>query len=230
MHSFIYTYSSILSCYCLALTINYYIDKNFKNNSYNIFNFHFVKHQSTVPYSSIQKYWNSSKYLSLFNLFVTIPSVLYITIPYIQLYNYNFNVIREIYCIFLMSNISDLWFYTTHYLCHTKYLYKYLHKQHHKYTAPVGINALYANPIDFALTAQLSIILGPYLCKPHFYTYMTYTFIVILINILSHSGYNIYYKQYLLYSSSFHDNHHKLFNKNYGTGFNIMDKVFNTYF
>jgi sterol desaturase/sphingolipid hydroxylase (fatty acid hydroxylase superfamily) len=54
-----------------------------------------------------------------------------------------------------------------------------------------------------------------------------YLFIVIMSNTFSHSGYLLTYKNMKLKSGIYHDNHHRLFNKNYGIN-RLMDTLFGT--
>lgn len=39
-------------------------------------------------------------------------------------------------------------------LLHHPYLYKHVHKLHHEWTAPIGIVAIYAHPVEY-LTSNL---------------------------------------------------------------------------
>lgn len=41
--------------------------------------------------------------------------------------------------------VDDTWFYWGHRLLHTKLFYKHIHKQHHRFTQPIGISALYVH-------------------------------------------------------------------------------------
>merc|ERR1712216_963406 len=50
--------------------------------------------------------------------------------------------------------IIDIWFYSTHRLIHIRRpinLYKWIHKLHHKFTAPCAPACMYANPIEFCI-------------------------------------------------------------------------------
>jgi fatty acid hydroxylase domain-containing protein 2 len=49
--------------------------------------------------------------------------------------------------------VEEFGFYYSHRLMHNKRIYKYIHKQHHLWTAPVAVTAIYAHPIGMKLAA-----------------------------------------------------------------------------
>ena len=83
-----------------------------------------------------------------------------------------------------------------HQALHTRYLYKHIHKIHHKYSAPFGLAAEYAHP------AEVFILGAGTICGPLLYCYFTQnlhlltvlTWIVLRLfqAIDAHSGYGEY--------------------------------------
>ena len=60
----------------------------------------------------------------------------------------------------LLVFIEEVGFYYSHLLLHTKTLYKHVHKVHHQWTAPVGLTAVYAHPLEHLVSNLLPIFLG----------------------------------------------------------------------
>ena len=137
---------------------------------------------------------------------------------------------------------------------HTRYLYKYIHKIHHKYSAPFGLAAEYAHP------AEVFILGAGTICGPLLYCYFTQNLhlLTVLIWIVlrlfqaidAHSGYGQYLKclfchdKVLLAFLDFpwslnhilpfwsgaehHDFHHMAFTNNFSTSFRWWDRIFGT--
>lgn len=204
-------YISILLTYVFSFIIYYHIDKKTS-----IPDKHKIQKRSK---DLLDKYWTDGLLLSCVNLFITIPIIVYFSFVVIPVQT----SIRFVWYIEILKTIayvviSEIWFYFFHFISHHKLLYKF-HKDHHQYTAPVAINALYANPLDFAIGPLFSISTGPMLFPGHIITLLIYTIVVVFVNATSHSGYDL--------MSRFHDDHHKYFNYNYGYGL-FMDRIFKT--
>lgn len=86
--------------------------------------------------------------------------------------------------------------FLAHQALHTRYLYKHIHKIHHKYSAPFGLAAEYAHP------AEVFILGAGTICGPLLYCYFTrnlhlltvFSWIVLRLfqAIDAHSGYGQY--------------------------------------
>jgi sterol desaturase/sphingolipid hydroxylase (fatty acid hydroxylase superfamily) len=175
------------------------------------------------------KEYAQSLSLSLFNLIFITPIV---TIPIWEYFNkkYEYFYIKsedtqiilsnEILCFTGCILFVEIWFYVTHLLFHTDFLYKNIHKLHHKYKYPVASACVFAHPIEFAIGNLLGVILGPFFTNCHIYTFCMWVCFALLSTGGSHSGY------YILGGEE-HDIHHKYFKYNYGS-IGLMDKIFGT--
>lgn len=90
----------------------------------------------------------------------------------------------------LWHALFDTWFYWAHRLFHTKWLYKRFHKQHHRFTTPVGIAAVYAHPVEDIVVNIGSTFVGPLVFPSHFIVWLLYMGMRFHETIDSHSGYD----------------------------------------
>jgi len=151
------------------------------------------------------------------NVFVFQPlslcCILYIQPPIVD---YD-TISTELFHIIVEVVFGEVWFYTMHYLIHSKYLYHY-HKTHHENTEVIGVFALYSHPIDAIITNLGSILLLHYFIRfSIFHIYLIGTIATINTILMSHTN----------MKSGFHQEHHRRFTCNYGMNY-FMDKLFGT--
>lgn len=166
----------------------------------------------------IQTY-NKCLPVSIKNTFIyNIPAA--ISLPFfINWYGFSFTWIKTIFDIIMSYILMDIVYYFTHRLLHTKRFYAKYHKKHHEITCPVGLSSTYLTIIDF-YSNILSIYLPPIILSSDHTTFTLWIIISTLNTVLiGHSGYDPI--------ASFHDNHHKNFNCNYGVGI-VADYIFDT--
>ncbi|KAL5276005.1 FAXDC2.2 family protein [Megaselia abdita] len=102
--------------------------------------------------------------------------------------------------------------YYIHRFLHHKRIYKYIHKVHHEYTAPIAATASYCHPLEYVLNNLSPVYLGLYVTNCHVVTGWVYFAWVIFNAVHEHSGYHLPF----LPSTQAHDFHHAKFNVNYG--------------
>lgn len=100
--------------------------------------------------------------------------------------------------------IEEIVFYYSHRLLHAKFIYKYIHKQHHEWQSPISITAEYANPIEHFLSNLLPPIMGIVIMKSHMFTCWVWFTMVILSTLKDHSGYHFPFFP----ANEMHDYHH----------------------
>eukprot|EP00039_Didymoeca_costata_P016828 m.306817 g.306817 ORF g.306817 m.306817 type:complete len:275 (+) comp16457_c0_seq16:240-1064(+) len=130
--------------------------------------------------------------------------------------------------------VDDTWFYWGHRLLHTKWLYRAIHKKHHKFTQPVGISTVFANPIEDIFANTLSTVLGALLLKSHVVILWMSMVLKIWQSVDAHSGYDLpfplspFSTLYGMDCSPAHNFHHSHNIGNYGGYFTFWDHVCGT--
>jgi len=159
--------------------------------------------------------------LCIFNhIFVQLP-VLYLLHPLKQWWGYgwqthNLPTLGEMIVHYHVGVwLSDATFYYTHRLLHWGPLYKPIHKMHHEWTAPIAVTAHFVHPIEFLISNQLVLFIGPVLTGSH----MWFWYIWIVYGVFETCGHHSGYHLPLLSAPEFHEYHHKVFNCNYGGAF-----------
>lgn len=127
--------------------------------------------------------------------------------------------------------IEDTYFYWVHRLLHWGPFYTYIHKVHHTHTAPFGMAAEYAHPIE-TLILGLGSVMGPFLLAPHMIEMWIWLFFRCWQEVDAHCGYDFPWSLYNIVpfygGSEFHDFHHMNFVGNYGSTFRIWDRICGT--
>ncbi|MFN3851246.1 MAG: sterol desaturase family protein [Spirosomataceae bacterium] len=131
--------------------------------------------------------------------------------------------------------VDDIWFYFIHRLMHTnKWIYRNIHKVHHKAHPPIPIDYLYTHPLE-AMSSSFGFILGVILSiavygQVSFYVFTGYIIYRTIHELIVHSSLTVIPKKWLgiFGSSEHHFNHHKYLNGNYASAFTYLDKIFGT--
>ena len=134
--------------------------------------------------------------------------------------------------IFVVLLIDDLFFYFLHRYMHSnKYIYKRIHKIHHRANTPIPIEYIYVHPIEW-----MSGMIGPFIGMIliggiSFYSYLIYLVIRNIHELHIHSGIitSKIFKIIPFYGTNeHHDIHHAKRDGNYSSTFTLLDFLFKT--
>ncbi|XP_041630027.1 methylsterol monooxygenase 1-like [Vulpes lagopus] len=127
--------------------------------------------------------------------------------------------------------MEDTWHYFLHRLLHHKRIYKYIHKVHHEFQAPFGMEAEYAHPLE-TLIFGTGFFIGIMLLCDHIILLWAWVTIRLIETMDVHSGYDIPLNPLNLIpfyaGSRHHDFHHTNFIGNYASTFTWWDRIFGT--
>ncbi|KAL5276004.1 hypothetical protein ACFFRR_001682 [Megaselia abdita] len=109
--------------------------------------------------------------------------------------------------------IEEILFYYSHRLFHHKKIYKYIHKKHHEWTAPIAWVAVYCHPLEHFISNLGPVFCAISLMRLHVVTTWIWVAIAIINTMNDHSGYSF---PFSAKSVEFHDYHHAKFTCNFG--------------
>ncbi|RZC36179.1 fatty acid hydroxylase domain-containing protein 2 [Asbolus verrucosus] len=121
--------------------------------------------------------------------------------------------------------VEEAAFYYSHrqVLLHSRHLYKIIHKQHHEWTAPIAVTAIYSHPIEHLFSNLLPPFLGVFIMGSHVATAWLWFTLALLSTLNAHSGYHLPFFP----SPEAHDFHHLKFNNCFGV-LGVLDRLHGT--
>ncbi|MCB1189317.1 MAG: sterol desaturase family protein [Leptospiraceae bacterium] len=136
--------------------------------------------------------------------------------------------------IVLFMILHDAYFYFSHRLMHTKFLFKKVHKVHHLSNNPTPWASFSFHPSEAVLEAGILPVFA-FLFPYHPLALFVSLLIMSVMNALGHLGYEFYPKGFTKHligkwfnTSTHHNMHHSKVNCNYGLYFNWWDRIFQT--
>lgn len=131
--------------------------------------------------------------------------------------------------------INDLVFYWVHRMMHrSRWLYRHVHAVHHRFSAPVGLAAEYAHPLEAAAANVLPTLLGPLVLVParnHAHPALLWLYLALRVweTVDAHCGYRFPWSPWTLLRgpADRHDDHHRTRVGNYGM-FVFWDRLCDT--
>ncbi|MBW0478873.1 hypothetical protein O181_018588 [Austropuccinia psidii MF-1] len=141
------------------------------------------------------------------------------------------------YQIALFFVLEDFFHYWAHRALHCGQLYKKIHKLHHEFSAPFGLAAEYAHPLEILILGT-GTIGGPILwclySKGNLHIITMYIWVALRLfqAVDAHSGYDFPWSLHNILpfwsGADHHDYHHEKFVGCYSTSFRLWDHVFGT--
>jgi Delta7-sterol 5-desaturase len=144
----------------------------------------------------------------------------------------NWWVILAEYALYFVA--FDTWFYWLHRAMHVEPFYKWIHKLHHFSTAPNLLTNISVNPLESLINGGF-VPLFLTVVTVHEQAFALITPTNVFIGFMIHSGYEFFPRWWnkswatkWMISATFHDQHHKYFNFNFGGYTTLWDRLCGT--
>jgi len=166
--------------------------------------------------------------VSLLILFVFIG--FYFFEDYIISSNLKITFLNIFFQLFVILLFDDTFFYFLHRLMHeNKFIYKKIHKIHHRANSPIPIDYIYVHPLEW-----MSGFIGPFigillLGGVSIYSFLLYLLVRNFHELAIHSGLKTGFLKFPFYGTNeHHDLHHAKRDGNYASTFTIWDTLLRT--
>lgn len=123
--------------------------------------------------------------------------------------------------------LSDFALYALHRLNHTRFLYKHMHRVHHKFVAPTAFSMTALHPLEM-LEFWAAMVLPALFWPIHAVALGAVFGYHLLVGMSAHSGVRLWIPIPWQEPSQFHDDHHRYFHVNFGQCMGTWDRVFGT--
>ncbi len=128
----------------------------------------------------------------------------------------------------------DTWFYSLHRWMHNEPIYRWVHKLHHRSTAPNLLTTLSVHPLESVINGGFIVIFVS-LFHVHQAAYVLMAPTSMIMGPYVHSGYEFFPRWWnrswatkWFITAAFHDQHHKYFTANFGGYTTIWDRICGT--
>ena len=134
----------------------------------------------------------------------------------------------------LIFLIDDLYFYFYHSALHTKFLYKHIHKTHHRSSMPIPMEYIFTHPLEWffgAIGPFIGLVVIASFSEINIYAFWVMSALRNLHELDIHSGIKSSKITSLIPfygTTEHHDLHHSKNKGNYASTFTLWDKVFGT--
>ncbi len=124
--------------------------------------------------------------------------------------------------------LTDAGLYWAHRIFHRPFLFRHIHRVHHRFVSPNAFTAMAMHPLELA-TYQSVMLLPVFVLPIHVVGLILVVVYQNYVGMLDHSGVDLYSWLPWQPPTRFHDDHHVHFHVNYGQNLSLWDRIFGTY-